>query len=272
MSQPSGCQAKTCRAESQEVATTTASRIPEFWKDQPRLWFSQLEAVLAPQKQGDEYKFSIVISKLTKDEIILVSDIITAPPTTGKYATIKERLINCFEESEQQRLQKLLTEMDLGDQKPSHLLRRMQHLGRGTIGNETIRVLWLRLLPVQITTVLAVSETSDLNAISQLADKMMENIKINEVSTVKVNVNENEAMNSILNQLKEMQSEMCAMKHVRQNVRHSTYQHYFPPRQRSRSRSRDRQYCYHHKFQEYATRCIKPCDWKKGGIPQNQGN
>ncbi|KAL4709301.1 hypothetical protein ACJJTC_013361 [Scirpophaga incertulas] len=182
MPPPSPCKANTSNDESQQIAATTtvASRIPEFWKDQPRLWFAQLEAILTPQKQGDEYKFSMVISKLSKDDIILVSDIITTPPTTGKYTAIKERLIDCLEESEQQRLQKLLTEMDLGDQKPSHLLRRMEELGRGIIGNETIRTLWLRLLPVQVTTVLAVATTTDINTVSQLADKIMENIKINE--------------------------------------------------------------------------------------------
>ncbi|CAH0701181.1 unnamed protein product [Spodoptera exigua] len=148
---------------------------PEFWRDQPRLWFKQLEAIVAPQKQGDDYKYYTVIAKLPKEEIIQVSDLITCPPPIEKYKAIKERLISCYEESDQRQLQKLLSEMDLGDQKPSHLLRKMRTLSNGNISDETIKLLWLRLLPPSVTSVLAVTEDIDVNKMSQIADKILIN-------------------------------------------------------------------------------------------------
>lgn len=60
-------------------------RIPNFWRDQPRLWFDHFEATVASQKQGDDYKFGLVISKLCKDEIEQINDILRAPPETNKY-------------------------------------------------------------------------------------------------------------------------------------------------------------------------------------------
>ncbi|CAH0700952.1 unnamed protein product [Spodoptera exigua] len=102
---------------------------PEFWRDQPRLWFKQLEAIVAPQKQGDDYKYYTVIAKLPKEEIIQVSDLITCPPPIEKYKAIKERLISCYEESDQRQLQKLLSEMDLSD--------------------ETIKLLWLNVFSIE---------------------------------------------------------------------------------------------------------------------------
>ncbi|KOB78267.1 Uncharacterized protein OBRU01_00277 [Operophtera brumata] len=51
------------------AAITVSSRIPEFWGEMPRLWFAQMESIMAPQRQGDEIKFNLVISKLGRDAL-----------------------------------------------------------------------------------------------------------------------------------------------------------------------------------------------------------
>ncbi|KOB79170.1 Uncharacterized protein OBRU01_00939 [Operophtera brumata] len=51
------------------AAITVSARIPEFWAEMPRLWFAQMESIMAPQKQGDENKFNLVISKLGRDAL-----------------------------------------------------------------------------------------------------------------------------------------------------------------------------------------------------------
>lgn len=276
----STCKPSCSQQETLEVAAGTSilSRIPEFWRDQPSLWFNQLEAILAPQKQGDDYKYFTVIAKLSKEEILQVSDIITSPPTTEKYKALKERLINCYEESEQRQFQKLLSEMDLGDQKPSQLLRKMQVLGRGKIGDETIKLLWLRLLPSSITTVLAVTEDMDMDKMSQIADKIINNSKSTEVSAVNINKADESAMTCILAQLAKIQLELSAIQDDRRNHRRSTQSHYnrqhFSSRSSSRASSREGKYfCfYHNKYGINSKRCIKPCDWKQKFTTQDQGN
>ncbi|CAH0673766.1 unnamed protein product [Spodoptera exigua] len=196
----SPCKSSSSQQEALEISAGTAilSRIPEFWRDQPRLWFKQLEAIVAPQKQGDDYKYYTVIAKLPKEEIIQVSDLITCPPPIEKYKAIKERLISCYEESDQRQLQKLLSEMDLGDQKPSHLLRKMRTLSNGNISDETIKLLWLRLLPPSVTSVLAVTEDIDVNKMSQIADKILINSTRTEVSAVNGNKSGDDTMSCIL--------------------------------------------------------------------------
>ncbi|VVD06032.1 unnamed protein product [Leptidea sinapis] len=100
------------------TAISVQSRIAEFWVDMPRLWFAHFEAVMAPQKQGDDVKFS------------LVSDLLTKPPEEQKYKALKERLLQVYEESTERQFQKFVSEMDLGEQKPTQLLRRIKELGR----------------------------------------------------------------------------------------------------------------------------------------------
>ncbi|KOB77537.1 Uncharacterized protein OBRU01_03889 [Operophtera brumata] len=51
------------------AAITVLSRIPEFWAKMPRLWFAQMESIMAPQRQGDEIKFNLVYSKLGRDAL-----------------------------------------------------------------------------------------------------------------------------------------------------------------------------------------------------------
>lgn len=278
MSSPT-CKSNCGQQETLEIAAGTSilSRIPEFWRDQPRLWFTQFEAIVAPQKQGDDYKYFTVIAKLSKEEILQVSDLITVPPTTEKYKTIKERLISCYEESEQCQFQTLLSEMDLGDQKPSQLLRKMQVLGRGKIGDETIKLLWMRLLPPSVTTVLAVTEDMDIDKMSQIADKIITNSKITEVSAMNESKTDESAMTCVLAQLAKMQLELSAIQRDHRNYRrdpsHFNRQH-FLSRPSSRASSRERKhYCfYHNKFGNYARKCTKPCDWKQNFISKDQGN
>ncbi|KAL4704145.1 hypothetical protein ACJJTC_012961 [Scirpophaga incertulas] len=56
--------------------------------------------------------------------------------------------------------------MDLGEQKPSQLLRRMRVLARDKISDDTLRVLWQGHLPNTVRAVLAVTETKDLDSLA----------------------------------------------------------------------------------------------------------
>lgn len=276
----SPCKANINQQGTLEVAagTSVLSRIPEFWKDQPRLWFTQLEAILAPQKQGDEYKYCTVIAKLSKEEILQVSDLITSPPTTDKYKNIKERLIDCYEETEQRQFQKLISETELGDQKPSQLLRQMRVLGRGKISDETIKLLWFRLLPTSVTTVLAVTEDMEIDKLSQIADKIIMNSKVTEISAVSNDTSSDNNTACILTQLAKLQIDIDAIQQGQYGYRPNTHNHFkkrqqFPVmRPRTNYRGANRFCYYHERFGKYARNCIKPCGWKPMTYVRNQGN
>ncbi|KAL4701972.1 hypothetical protein ACJJTC_017818 [Scirpophaga incertulas] len=183
--------------QSDVSAIQVSSRIPEFWTDQPRVWYIRAEAVLLPQKMGDEAQFQVVVSKLGKEAIQQVTDILIKPPDIKKYDTLKNRLLAIYEESETRQIQKLIGEMELGDQKPSQLLRRMRDLARGKIPDHTLRILWQNHLPPSVRAVLAVTEAADMDNLATVADKIMETMslpqvaEINSVSQVQGNCNEN---------------------------------------------------------------------------------
>ncbi|KAL0831042.1 hypothetical protein ABMA28_001925 [Loxostege sticticalis] len=254
-------------SNSELAVVTVSSKIPEFWTEMPRIWFAQFETVMAPQKQGDDVKYSMVVSKLGKDAIRQISDILIAPPSTDKYSTLKSRLLSVYEESEERQFQKLIGEMELGDQKPSQLLRRMRELAKNTnVPDKTLLNLWTSRLPTHVRAVLTVSQDQNLDNLAGIADKIMEN---NRGEICAISNDQSPIMLELLSQVSKLSLEVAAL---RAQVSDSNRNN-FNNRNRSRSRSKSRTritpdspkwLCkYHLRFRNRARNCEKPCNWRK---------
>lgn len=262
--------------KSEVVLISLSARIPEFWTDQPRLWFSQFEAAVFPQKASDESKYQLLISKLGKQAIQQVSDILDTPPETNKYVSLKQRLMHVYEESENRRIQRLIGDMRLGDQKPSQLLRQMKNLAKSKIADDTVLVLWQNHLPTSVRSVLAATTLTDVDKLADVADKVMETSKPIDISGISVNES------SLASALEKLTVEVAELRKDNTSMRRNFNQQGQGSRSRSRSRSRrpftrpnandKKRLCYfHHRFGKNAQKCREPCSWVK---PQekSQGN
>lgn len=114
-----------------------------------------------------------------------VCDLILSPPTDVPYDQLKKELTKRTAASEQRRLQQLFTTEELGDWKPTQLLRRMQQLLGDKVPDQVfLRELFLQCLPSNVCMVLAsTGNSTDLQGLAQLADNIME-VAIPSVSTV----------------------------------------------------------------------------------------
>ncbi|CAG9138302.1 unnamed protein product [Plutella xylostella] len=150
--------ASTSNQQAELAAISVQSRLLPFWREIPRAWFLQFEAVVDPLKTSDDQKFRYAL------------------PTTAarKYATIKQRLLTVYEKSEVKNFQQLIRGLELGDQKPSQHLRKMRELSNGLITEEGLRIEWLDHLPAQLRVVLSVNSESSLDTLAAMADKMLE--------------------------------------------------------------------------------------------------
>lgn len=252
-------------------AVSVKARIPEFWRDKPRLWFAQFETVVASQKLGDENKFGLAVAQLEKIDVEQISDIIMSPPNTERYEKLKTRLLSVYEESENKQLQKLLNEVELGDQRPSQLLRRMRDLARNKLPDETLRMLWMSHLPSSTRAVLSVSMESNLESLAAMADKMDEQAKeINSVCSCSHRSNSSHQASTsrmddrIISMIESLSREVAELKIERSR---SPYRRSYRSRYGSRSRSRSRKdtadMCYFHKrFGKEAYRCRSPCNFE----------
>ena len=126
-------------------------------------------------------KFEYIVASLSPDTATELRDLILSPPTTCPYMLLRQKLIRRTPGSNQQKLQRLLNEIELGDRKPSQLLRHMRQLWMGDDTNDSL----LRL-PTSVCMVLAPSGTDiSLDNLAEMADHIME-VSVPSVSAVHV--------------------------------------------------------------------------------------
>ncbi|XP_071638454.1 uncharacterized protein [Temnothorax longispinosus] len=141
-----------------------------FWRDHAKTWFTQTVHNI----RSDELKFCLVVDNLDKESMLEIADIIEAPPAADKYQMLKDTLISRLTDSDKKRLKKLLTGGELGDRKPSHLLREMRCLTNNSVDEKLLQTLWLQRMPTRIQELLAVAEGVSLDKLAELADKAIE--------------------------------------------------------------------------------------------------
>lgn len=238
-------------------------KCPQFWKDNPAIWFSQIESqFITSGITQDSTKYHIVVASVETDILAQVSDIITSPPATNMYLTLKTRLIEVFSDSEERRLKKLLQDVDLGDKRPSVLLRQMQDLAGIRLPDSLLKSLWLQRLPTQMQAILTTS-SEDLNKLAIMADKIADVTSFNEVNAtqLKSNTADNTSVNDMIANL---QAQIGELSKKLENL--SDFRGRSNSRNRSKSRDRSKErhkLCwYHFRFKEKALKCIKPCAYK----------
>lgn len=253
--------------------------IPMFNSTNIELWFIQLENwFLINQIKSDANKFSTVVAALDAKLLQQIFSIVNSPPTTDKYKGIKEAVLRNFADSEALKTKKLISGLELGDKKPSHLLNDFRRIGGPNQDEGMIKALWLQRLPLEVQTILA-SQKSELNELAELADSIMETFrfqkqqeimqvnavtKINENSTLLVMKELQESVRKLAEQVASLQSR------IEKQPRNNGYNSRSHSRGRSQSRSRQNNFdansteCWYHQvWKDKANNCISPCTYPK---------
>jgi hypothetical protein len=151
-----------------------AVKIPPFWPSDPELWFAQVEAQFTVKNitsQGT--KFAHVVTALSPEAATEVRDLILTPPSTNPFDVLKATLTERVSLSKRRKIQQLLHAEELGDRKPSQLLRRLQQL-HGTSDKELLRELFLQRLPSNVQIGLLSHPDKPLADLALMADGMIE--------------------------------------------------------------------------------------------------
>lgn len=242
-------------APTSALINTVAVKPPPFWRQNPVLWFAQLESqfVLA-HVTADDTKYSYVAASLNEDLATEVQDILASPPSTDRYSTIKNALITRLSQSETKRLEKLLRTEELGDRTPSQLLRRLRTLANNAVNEDILRNIWLSRLPPDAQKILTVC-AGDLDALAQTADRIVEMYP--SVSVAAVSPSTDNTLTALQAQVAELTAQIAALRtqySSRQSQRHRS------PRRRSRSPSTAKICWYHKRFGSEARKCNPPCE------------
>ena len=164
-------------------------KLPLFWPSDSQLWFAQVQVQFAIRGiMSQKTMFNYVIASLGPKFAAEIRDLIPTPPAETPYNVLKETLIKRTAAFDQRRLQQLFSAEELGDQKPTQLLRHLQQLTGDTPKADLafLRELLLQCLPSNVRMVLASTQSDmPINELAQLADKITE-VVIPEVTNVSV--------------------------------------------------------------------------------------
>ncbi|GBM94375.1 hypothetical protein AVEN_266408-1 [Araneus ventricosus] len=154
--------------------TCIALRLPPFWRSTVQLWVVQcFNALSFSGIVNNDTKYSDLVA----ETLSCVSDIVINPPSSEEYTTLCQRLISEFGDSNTQKAKKLLTELQFGDEKPSHLLRKMKELSNGQVTDGFLQNLWLQRMLLHIQTMLSASSET-LDKLPNIVDKVSEVVSV----------------------------------------------------------------------------------------------
>lgn len=240
-------------------ALATTCKLPQFWRTNPELWFLQVEAVLNTHRiKGDESKYNLVVAVLDPDTIANVADILQRPPADGKYDALKAAILHRMTESTDQKLNKFLAGTELGEYKPSHLLRKLRALAGTHVSENLLRIKWLDSLPSPSQRLLKVLKGQSLEDMAEIADEICaESLPV---------------MATSLHNTIPPSEELAALRHSVQRLERKVSEQSDPRRNREitpHQRRHDRlpnqfttDMCWYHRtFGSRARRCDPPCSF-----------
>ncbi|XP_067207883.1 uncharacterized protein [Linepithema humile] len=272
-------------------------RMPEFLPADPELWFSIVDRSFhAAGITTDSTKFGYALTAIGPRYTTEVRDIILNPPEERAYETLKAELTKRLSSSQEHKTRRLLEHEEIGDRKPSQILRHLRSLAGNVVGDRVLRTIWLSRLPAHIQPHLVTRAEDSLDQVADIADTIVEatrapSLQIAEAARPSVSrgagQDDGSALEARLNlQLAQMrlalQQEMAEqLTAIRRSIeaigepdqgrgggrRHSRSHSRSHPNSRSRSRSRPRSHghtsnglCWFHwRFGPDARRCETPC-------------
>ena len=152
-------------------------RLPTFTPEEPDLWLLQVQCAFEVSGvDSDETRFKLLVANLPANIAVQVKDVIR---TSRSFAVLTAALQSRLAQSRADRLQALLSRQQLGDQKPTALLRSMRNelaaAGDAPVDTELFRTLFLQRLPQPVRAALALLPAdSALDALAEAADRYLD--------------------------------------------------------------------------------------------------
>ena len=175
------------QAEAASIGTVNV-KIPPFWPVNLQVWSAQVEAQFTTRGMTQQRtKYNHIVMSMAPEYAMEIRDLILQPPDETPYDILKRQLIQHTATLEQCWFQQLFSAEELGDRKPTQLLRHMQQLLGDKVGamdNSVLHEIFLQCLPVNLRMVLA--STTDQANLENLAQLAVVEVTTPSVSTVSV--------------------------------------------------------------------------------------
>lgn len=253
----------------EEFAPSIATfRGPPFCPQDPSMWFSLLECNFTAHRiTRSLMKFTHATTLIPQDTLSQVSDVIgKAINSPTPYEDLRAAVLSRLQSSITTRLQELLSKEELGNEKPSDLLRRMKKfLGEKFESFDPLmfRHLYYQRLPPSIQqNLFAVKNKLTIEELAELADEFMVSVPMRIAQINNTPNSPPTEIQKLTELITKLTTEVNSIKE-QTNYRSRHRSPSFCKRCRSSSRNRKQSsYCYYHdRFGEKTRNCTQPCQF-----------
>ncbi|GFW59646.1 hypothetical protein TNCV_2756551 [Trichonephila clavipes] len=149
-------------------------------------------------------KFNYIIAHLPPEAATIIRDVIMNPDPVEPYEKARTELIKRSGESSHQEIRKLLIGEELGDRRPSELLRVMRRRAEShSVPDDLMLELFQQHLPTRVQSILAAISPLTLEKAAEVADRVMEVTPI-AVSACSVSSDKNSIESHVLEEIKKL--------------------------------------------------------------------
>ena len=146
------------------VDAVTMIKLPRFYSNDLELWFTQIDGLFHVNRiTSDLSKYYTVITFLDPEILHQIADVAKNPSEKDKYEKLKRELIARFGESKERQQLKLVTGINLSNNRPSQLLREMRILARGSVTEDALTTLWMQRMPNNLRCIISVCKGQTLD-------------------------------------------------------------------------------------------------------------
>ncbi|XP_036347626.1 uncharacterized protein LOC118757005 [Rhagoletis pomonella] len=248
-------------------------------------WFLSLDYWFAAMGiKSDTQKYNSAMAALgprvLQDFLATVGEV----PEQARYEFIKRRLITFCTDSQQRRLNQMLNETQLGDQRPSQLFAEMMRLVGDTMSESAVKNIWAKRLPIYAQAAVAAC-TGPSKEYLKIADAIVDTISlqvnsstddqsshITPTPTAVVQRQSRGEYHDLRNAVYELTKRLDRMSVERGRQRERSrpsYRRQSQKRQRSSTPANTDECWYHRKFGSSSKNCRPPCRHYK---PSNNDN
>jgi hypothetical protein len=155
--------------------TVAKFRLPDFDANNAELWFATTDVIFADNNvNAEKKKFAILLQYLDAQRLANIQSIIVHPEEEEPYTRAKAIIINLYGITEEQKLDRLLTNVKSTKQtRPSLILEEIRNLSSGMAGaDKLIKRAWLQKLSPNLREILIGSRIEEQDELAKLADKV----------------------------------------------------------------------------------------------------
>ncbi|MEE4247140.1 MAG: hypothetical protein V2I33_17135, partial [Kangiellaceae bacterium] len=157
----------------QAIVATTSLRPPPFYRNNPRTWFSQLEAQFALARISSQTtQFYHCLANLPEDVAVMIEI-----DDAKQYGNLKNAILQAFEKSKTERLEEALGNLQLQGLRPSvaiQKLRRSFLAANLTADDDLLKYRLIKAMPPPVQTALAAQQHLPLTQFIPVADAVFD--------------------------------------------------------------------------------------------------